>query len=394
MTIALPPLSAEQQRCSELFFERLRLHIQSNGPMPFRQFMDRCLYEPGYGYYVNGSRKIGAGGDFVTAPELSTDFADCIARQCAQVLDQTDCRGVIEFGAGSGALAADVLDWLDNQQCLPECYMLLDVSPDLQQRQRERLRQQLSDKAYNCVQWVQAVPDQFSGIAVANELFDAFAVDRFVVTEDGIRSIYVDITAHRQVDKFFDVQREDSVLSAEVERLQADCGRPFEIGFQSEFCALLAPWWQMLAEQMSAGIVLICDYGAERSQRYGPHAGNGSLRCFTGQTVHADPYVRPAVQDITADVDFTAVAEAALAAGYQLQGYTPMSRFMISLSALESYSARLTGLNDHETIRASSRFKQLTLPQEMGDRFSVIGFSKGVDFPLAGFSFADYSRLL
>ena len=388
--VELPALTKQQKENSEHFVALMRSVIEREGAMPFSEYMHRSLYEPGLGYYVNGFSKLGRHGDFTTAPETSEHFAVCLANQCMQVFDEIDQTDILEFGSGSGRLAADLLNTLASAGRLPASYCILDVSPELQQEQRQFLQQALAADVFSRVRWLQQLPNNFNGVVIANEVLDAFAVERFRVIEGRAERAMVGFTEggftlHTVNDK----QVQEQVLG-----IQQDIGKNLADGYESEYCALLEPWWQSLAESIEKGAVLICDYGSDRRQYYSDKKPAGTLRCFYRHTLHDDPFARPAVQDITADVDFTAVTIAATNLGMELQGYSPLSEFMLSLDVLEHHQQALQSLDTREQIQATGNLKRVILSQEMGDRFMVIGFSKGIDCTLKGFSRADWSRLL
>ncbi len=390
----LPAFSAEQKEFSDQFVERLRAEVLAHGPIPFSEYMQRSLYDTEFGYYVNGFSKLGADGDFVTAPEISNHFAACLAAQCCQVFSALSAQGlsssVLEFGAGSGKLAADLLLALEKADALPERYFILDVSSDLQQLQAQSLKDALSADIFERIHWLSSLPENYNGVVIANEVLDAFAVERFKIANGVAERAMVAAGPEGFVWQFESHQATAKSVGSIASDLDAD----FSEGYQSEYCPMLAPWWQALSEMINHGAVIVCDYGAERRRYYSPKASDGTLRCFYRHTVHGDPFARPAVQDITADVDFTAVAIAATEAGLELQGFTPMSQFMLSLGVLERHENTIQSLEERDQIVATSDLKRVILPQEMGDRFMVIGFSKGLEVALDGFSKADWSRLL
>ena len=386
----LPQLNDQQKIVSEQFVERIRVQIGNDGPMPFSEYMHRCLYEEELGYYVNGFSKLGKHGDFITAPEISSDFAQCIAHQYEQVASEIAHASMLEFGGGSGRLAADVLLALSVTGQLPETYYILDVSPDLRHAQRQLLKTELPHEIYNRVCWLQSLPQSFNGLIIANEVLDAFAVERFCVCNGEAQRLMVDYSdAHLSL-----CSASDANTQLQVSEISSDVGVELAEGYNSEYCALLKPWWIALGEVLNAGAVLVCDYGSERKRYYSAQNSNGSLRCFFRHRVHNDPLLYPAVQDITADVDFTAVAIAATDAGLELQGFAPMAQFMLSLGALERHELEIRALDQRGQIEATGNLKRVLLTEEMGDRFMVIGFSKNLQLALNGFSRADWSRLL
>jgi len=404
--VSVNQLNQDQQVLTLELQARLRSRIQKDGPIPFSEYMHACLYEPGLGYYVNGLSKIGAHGDFVTAPELSNSFATCLASQSAAVLKSESFksapkRDILEFGAGSGQLACDVLKGLDQMQALPDRYLILDVSGQLTGMQKELLGKELAPHLIERVQWIQSLPQNFSGVVLANEVFDAFPVERFTVNNSEARRLFVDYKKDGDVEtrsagnkEFFITSQFDVRVQEVVESLQTDLQQTFADGFTSEYCELLSPWWKSLSDVMQQGLILICDYGCEQASYYTPSRNQGTLRCFFRHGVHNDPLVYTGVQDLTADVDFTALTQAAIDSGFELEGYTPMAQFMLGNDVLQHHQVSLANASEREQIAATGKLKQLLLPQEMGERFMVAGYSRGLKESLQGFSLADWSRLL
>lgn len=388
--VELPAFTPQQKENSDRFVSLMRSYIERDGAMPFSEYMHRSLYEVGLGYYVNGFSKLGKYGDFTTAPEISDHFAVCLANQCIQVFDEIGQTDILEFGSGSGRLASDLLTALESAGRLPDTYFILDVSPELKQEQQHFLRQELSLDVYNRVQWLQSLPNSFNGVVIANEVLDAFAVERFKIVKGRVERVMVGLND----DGFIMQSVEDDQVYDQVTSIQTDIGRNLAEGYESEYCALLDAWWRSLVDAIDKGAVLICDYGSDRRQYYSDKKPTGTLRCFYRHTLHDDPFARPAVQDITADVDFTAVTIAATATGMELQGYSPLSEFMLSLDVLNHHQQKLQSLDTREQIQATGELKRVIMSQEMGDRFMVIGFSKGLDVALNGFARADWSRLL
>ena len=390
-TDALAAMNDDQRQISQALSLLLADSIAENGPMPFAEYMHRCLYEPGLGYYVNGLSKLGAAGDFVTAPELSQDFAHCIAAQSAEVLNVIGGGSILEFGGGSGQLAVDVLLQLERLGALPEHYYLLDVSADLQHTQQQNVSTSLPPALASRVQWVSSFIEAFRGVVVANELFDAFPVQRFGVTDAGVTMQCIDFNEQHG---FVACDVSDEGTSRQVELIERSIGTDLTAGYRSEFCPVVMPWWQSLAHSIDTGAVLVCDYGCDRSSYYSPLRSSGSVRCFFRHQVHDNPLIYQGVQDITADVDFTALAEAAVNTGFALEGYTTMTQFMVSLGAVERHQQAVDQLDQRGSMIATGKFKQVLLPEEMGERFMVAGFSKNISPVLSGFAEGDQSRLL
>lgn len=386
---ALPELTEPQAQINQELVQLLITQIQTHGPMRFSEYMHRCLYEPGLGYYVNGLSKIGADGDFITAPELSADFAGCLARQSAEIL--AICGGdILEFGGGTGRLAVDCLTELDQLDAVPDRYYLLDVSADLQQSQKQLVTTELPARLADRVHWVNNFVDRFSGVVIANELFDAFPVEQFKINNAVAMAHSVGWDGNR----FEFVPTEDRELSNFTQALQSTLPERFSDGYVSEYCPVLQPWWKCLSDSLDSAVVLVCDYGCERTTYYSRARSCGSLRCFFRHGVHGDALIYQGVQDITVDVDYTALAEAATSCGFDLEGYTSMAQFMLSLGALEHHEKEVNSLADVDRFKATGKLKQLLLPEEMGERFMVAGFSKNIGPVLKGFSNGDMSRLL
>lgn len=388
--VELPPLTPLHKEVSDHFVARIRDAINHDGAMPFSEFMQRSLYEPALGYYVNGFSKLGAHGDFTTAPEISEHFAHCLANQAMQVFEAKIAANILEFGGGSGRLAVDLLKTLMQKNHLPESYQILEVSQALQHEQRQLIEQELPAEVCSKVVWLNRLPERFNGVVVANEVLDAFAVERFTMVDGIAKKIMVAVSE----SGFYLYPESDDQVAETVDAIEKDCDTKFADGYTSEYCPSLAPWWTSLADMIETGAAIVCDYGSDRRQYYSPKKPAGTLRCFYRHTLHDDPFARAAVQDITADVDFTSVAIAATGAGMELQGYSPLSEFMLSLDVLDHHQQKLVALNERQQLAATGQLKRVIMSQEMGDRFMVIGFSKGIDLPLKGFSRADWSRLL
>ncbi len=387
----MPEPDADAQQHSLHLVGQIRQAIeQQEGRLPFDQFMELSLYAPGLGYYAAGARKFGAQGDFITSPEVSPLFARCLARQCSEVLRSLPEAGdILEVGAGSGILAADLLLELQQLDCLPHRYLILDLSPDLRQRQRETLAQR-APELLSRVEWVDGFPSQgLQGVVIANELLDAMPVHRFRLHQGTLLEQYV----AWQDERFhlcWDTPRSDRLRSA----VWSCFDQPEGVAdYESEINLRATPWLQALAGSLQQGLVLLIDYGHSRREYYHPTRNRGTLMCHYRHRAHPDPLVYPGLQDITAHVDFTSVAEAALAAGYQVVGYTTQAYFLMGCGL-----DQLVAASDPEDVAAHMALvqgvKRLTLPTEMGERFKVLGLSRGVAGPLCGFSMRDQRERL
>ena len=377
----LPSPAPDALAHSARLAEHLRAAIREAGGMiPFSRYMELVLYAPGLGYYSAGARKFGAAGDFITAPELSPLFSRCLARQCREVLAVTS-GSILELGAGSGVMAADILLELQALDALPEEYLILEVSADLKERQRQTLAAKATGLASR-VRWLDELPEHFTGVIVGNEVLDALPVERFLKTHTGHEQYCV-----RESGEGFDwvARPAGEQLAATLDAFETTLPQPLAAGYVSEICLGAGPLVSSLAGMLTRGALLLMDYGYPRSAYYHPERAMGTLMCHYRQRAHADPFLYPGLQDITAHVDFTAVAEAGVASGLDLAGYTTQAHFLMALG--------IASLADSD-MKRSQQVKLLTLPEEMGERFKAIGFSKGVDAPLSGFALRDLSRTL
>ena len=386
-----PVLNPEQQAQLQVTTRVIAEAIgQAGGRVPFDRFMELALYAPGAGYYVNGSLKFGAGGDFVTAPEISPLFSRCLAEQCAQVLRELGDGDILEFGAGSGVMAADVLLHLQASGRLPQRYLILELSPDLQARQRDTLLQK-APGLLSRVEWLQQLPAPgWRGVVLGNEVLDAMPVHRFRCTAEGWQELYV-LTDGGRFREAWDEARSPGLQSA-LQSLVARVGG-FAPGYSSEINLRLPGWLQALADFLDRGAVLLVDYGYSGAEYYHPERSAGTLICHFQHRAHADPLVLPGLQDITANVDFSAVAHAALDAGLELAGYTTQAHFLIG-NGIERLLAATDAADAGAHLDQVQGLKQLTLPSEMGERFKVIGLQRGLAGPLQGFAQRDMRAYL
>jgi len=392
MSVALdvPGLSPDEAAHSERLAERLREVISAAGGwISFAQFMEMALYEPGLGYYSAGARKLGPAGDFVTAPEVAPVFSRCVAAQCAQVLEALGGGDVLELGAGSGVMAAGILAELERRGRLPGRYQILDVSADLRSRQRDTLAQAVPH-LLDRVEWLDRLPEGFEGVIVANEVLDALPVDRFVVRGGEVNALGV--TWH--FDRFEASEaRATAPLRDRVRSIEADIGGALPDAYASEVNRDLGPWLAALASATRRGVLLLVDYGLPRREFYAAERRTGTLLCHFRHRFHDDPFVRLGLQDITAWVDFTAVTEAAQAAGLELAGYTTQAHFLIGCG-IGDYVADVGDLDVVQRVNLSRQVMVLTLPGEMGERFKAIAFAKDYPGELRGFAVRDLRHTL
>ena len=384
----LPALSPEEALHSAAVGEQIRAQIRAaGGAVTFDEFMETALYAPGLGYYSAGSVKIGAGGDFVTAPEISGLFGQCIARQCEQVLADTGGE-ILEIGAGTGLLAVQVLEALGRRGRLPERYAILEVSADLAQRQRARL-QALSPPLRERVVWLERLPETpVNGVILANEVLDALPFHRFSIRAGAVRELLVALDGDAFVAREAPPSRE---LESAWESMLGELPAPLPNGYVSEICLRMAPWIAGISEHLARGLLLLFDYGLPRAHYYHPQRDDGTLRCHFKQRAHPDPFVHVGVQDITAWVDFTRVAEAAIAAGLEVLGFATQAAFLLA-TGIEELAAQVEGTVAHARIAGEAR--RLLMPGEMGEACKAIALGRGYDAALEGFALQDLRRSL
>lgn len=342
------------------------------GSISFAEFMHHALYAPGLGYYSAGAAKLGAAGDFITAPEISPLFGAVLARQSAFVLEQLGGGDMLEPGAGTGALAVSMLGKLGALGALPERYLILEVSPDLQERQEQRLRTEAPEHLSR-VSWITNLPTDFSGVVVANEVADALPVERFRIHDRKVLQARVGVE-----DSGFSWAYAEAppALEDAVKHIEADLGVEFDEGYESEVSLSVHHWVSELADAISSGFVLMIDYGVTRREYYARERNRGWLRCHFRHRAHNDPLILPGIQDLTSWIDFTAVAEAASSAGMTIAGYVTQADLLLS-GGMEEELADFTALPVEEQAKLSGQVKLLTLPAEMGENFKCIGLSRG-----------------
>ena len=388
--VTLPMPDAKARAVSERLMRHIDRSIdQSGGAIPFDEFMDKALYAPGLGYYVAGSRKFGEQGDFITSPEVSPLFAQCLARQIASVLSAVNGGEILEFGAGSGLLAADMLVELETLEQLPQSYLILEVSPELQARQRATLEERVPH-LIGRVAWLESMPKDFVGCVVANELLDAMPVNRFRIVDQRIEECFV----CRDDEGLKECFREPVThgLEAAVTMLQKRLG-PLSSGYVSEINLRQAAWLKALAQSMRRGCVLLIDYGYSSAEYYHPQRNKGTLMCHYRHRAHGDPFRWVGLQDITSQVDFTAAAREALESGFSLGGYTTQAHFLLA-NGLDTLLAESDPDDLTRHMALVQGVKKLTLPSEMGERFKVLGLLKDLQINLQGFALRDFCERL
>lgn len=341
--------------------------------------MELALYDPTYGYYMAAHPIFGTPGDYVTAPTLSPLFGTCIADFIAPQLQQITNPQIIELGAGNGALAATIIQQLTHlEQTVP--YYILEISPALQKVQQAYLREQLTAEQFATVQWLQAPPQApWQGILLGNEVLDAFAVTIFEKRDNNTIVEGLITVADQQLQWHFDTPITPGLIEA-VQKLEKQLGAPFIPGYRSEICLKLPSWLNHYAAQLSQGSVLLIDYGFNQATYYHRTRTQGTLMCHQGHRSHTDPLWQPGTQDITAHVDFTAVANYLETLGFEARIFCPQAHFLLELDILNK------ALQDPNP-KAIGALQCLLQPHEMGELFKVLALQKNISIPWSGKQF-------
>ena len=376
---------------ASLHSRRLQAHIadaiaDAGGWISFARFMELALYAPGLGYYSGGARKFGAAGDFVTAPELTPAFAQSLATQVAQIM-AVSARQILEVGAGSGRLAADLLAELAQRGATPERYLILELSGELRERQRQTIAATVPHLLAR-VHWLDALPTHLDGLVLANELLDAIPAHLVRWQDDTIAERGVSLG-----DDGFE-WAERPATAAVLARARALSGNVTAgEGYLSEIGLAAAAWTASWAAILGRGALLLIDYGFPRREFYHPQRNEGTLMCHYRHHAHPDPFFLPGLQDITVHVDFTAIAEAGTEAGLDFLGYTNQATFLLNCG-LTDVMARTPATDAAHYLPLANAVHKLISPAEMGELFKVIALGRGIDEPLVGFTAGDQSSKL
>jgi len=383
-TSALPEPSPDAQAASRELSSRIAGCIEdADGWLPFVDFMDMALHLPGLGYYAGGSLKFGAAGDFITAPEITPLFGQALARQIKEILAVLPEPTILEVGAGSGRLAADILLALETLEVLPEKYCILELSGELRARQQLTLDADAPHLA-NRVVWLDALPDHVSGCVIANELLDALPTHAVAWRGSDLMERGVVLTQ----DGFDWAERPATGLLAE-----AMAALPVTAPYESEISLAAQAWVSEWGHRLTRGALLLIDYGLPRHELYHPQRNHGTLRCHYRQRAHENPFWWPGLSDITSHVDFTAVAEAGFAAGLDVLGYTSQANFLMNCGIGELLAERQQA-GGEQALRANGAVQLLLAPGEMGELFKVIAMGRGIVTPLTGFARGDRRHAL
>lgn len=377
----LPPPPADAAQHSHRLAEHIAAAIVQAGDwIPFSKYMDLALYAPGLGYYAAGARKFGAEGDFITSPEISPLFAKCLAMQARGVLAQVG-GDIFELGPGSGVLAADLFGEMKAMGAPPDRYVLLEVSPDLRERQRALIASRHPQDMDRFV-WIDTLPETIRGVVIANEVLD---VVPFALVHREAGGTILERGVGLSEAGF--AWEDQPIPEGELLRRARGVLPPGDYEYLTEVGLAAEGLVRTISAALEAGVALFIDYGFPQREYYHPQRSMGTLRCHYRHRFHGDPFFLPGLQDITAHVDFTAMGAAAESAGCEVLGFTTQAYFLISCGL----AVLVSGGDPNMTLsrlKATSAVHRLISPSEMGELFKVLAFGKGINGPLLGFQSA------
>jgi len=381
--MALPEPTPDARAHSDRVADHIRGEIAASGGwIGFARFMELALYAPGLGYYSAGARKLGKAGDFVTAPEISPLYGQTLARQVMQIM-QAGFDEVLEVGAGSGALAATLLEELERSGKLPRNYLILELSADLRERSRDTLAARVPHLLER-VAWLNRLPPAFSGVVLGNEVLDAMPVQVVRVQGGRVEEGGVGVRNGRL---------DWSWRLASGELLDAARALALPEGFRTEIHLAMRGFVRSLAQVLEKGVALFVDYGFPQKEYYHPQRREGTLMCHYRHHAHADPFFLPGLQDITSHVDFSAVAAAASSGGLEVCGYTSQAQFLVNCGITE-VMARTPAEDGAAFLPLANQANRLMSPAEMGELFKAIALGRGFSAPLEGFREGDRRQAL
>lgn len=373
---------------------------KADGWINFSEFMNIALYQPNLGYYTGGLQKFGEKGDFITAPEVSPLFGQCLAFQLAEIIknyrfETKQTVSVLEFGAGSGLLAIDILLQLELLGVLPDEYLIVELSAELKQRQQKTIKDK-SAELFERVKWLDQLPDNLSNVVVvANEVLDAMPIESFKMTSSNVESLVVGVKDNKIVSKYSSA---NETVQKTIVELQKRSEFQFPDNYCSEYNPAIQAWLSSIESAAERVVILLIDYGYNEQEYYHADRSEGTLMCYYQHRAHDDFSFWPGLQDITAFVNFTDVAYSAVDSGFDVAGYTTQAAFLLSCGLSDLHESQVS-VDDQQQdvqlqVKLSQQIKTLTLPSEMGDRFKVIALTKNYDEPLKGFSMLDLRNRL
>lgn len=359
---------------SLLVREQLIQHINTrDGWISFEEFIDFVMYKPGLGYYSAGAEKIGHSGDFTTAPEISKLFGMALANQITPILDHYQSPSIIEIGAGTGKLAFDIMRQLNDYQVNFDRYYILELSADLKQRQQSMLSH-LPTKTFNKIVWLDSIPvDSIDGVIIANEVIDALPFTRFKSQNGQVYELGISVEDNQLIEQ---PRLADEILSNTVDSIAKEIGMTFQDGYTSEIRINFGSWFRTIESMLSSGSIFFVDYGYSRQEYYDEERTNGSMICHYRNVAHEDPLSNLGIQDISASVDFSQLADVALQRNIEVGFFTSQADFLINaeiLGVIESV------IDEGLKMRLTQEVKQLLLPNQMGEVFKCMLLNKNIN---------------
>ena len=359
---------------SLLVREQLIQHINTrDGWISFEEFVDFVMYKPGLGYYSAGAEKIGHSGDFTTAPEISKLFGMALANQITPILDHYQSPSIIEIGAGTGKLAFDIMTQLNDYQVNFDRYYILELSADLKQRQQSMLSH-LPTKTLNKIVWLDSIPmDSIDGVIIANEVIDALPFTRFKSQNGQVYELGISVEDNQLIEQ---PRLADEILSNTVDSIAKEIGMTFQDGYTSEIRINFGSWFRTIESMLSSGSIFFVDYGYARQEYYDEERTNGSMICHYRNVAHEDPLSNLGIQDISASVDFSQLADVALQRNIEVGFFTSQADFLINaeiLGVIESV------IDEGLKMRLTQEVKQLLLPNQMGEVFKCMLLNKNIN---------------
>lgn len=376
-TLEVPEPDDVAQEASFQLAQKIAQQVYFKGKIPYSEFMHHALYSPGLGYYSSGSYKLGAGGDFVTAPEISPMFGKTLAKVIMQAWQDTDAC-ILELGAGSGKLMCDILLQLESEKNLPHTYYVLEVSAELRQRQKHLLNE-ICPHLKSKVVWLDTLPASFKGVIIGNEVVDAIPVELLMKTEEGVAQGF--IACH---DQGFTLAFESTSFSQGWQKRHEDYVQHWSEGYLAESSDLRSDWLRSVLGSLEQGCILLLDYGFEAEELYSPYRPQGTLQCYYRQKKHSMPLALLGLQDVTSSVNFTQLAQTALDTGAEILGFTPQAQFL-TLSGIEQFVAQTQDSDTMSNLSVAQQLQTLLMPNEMGQNIKVLGLSKQFSGTLTGF---------
>jgi len=383
-------MSEEAIEIQKLLTERIIFEIdKQGGKLPFSQFMQMALYQPKLGYYQNRLHKFGDKGDFITAPEIGRYFAQSVAASTSRCFNKNNNQSILEIGAGSGALAANLLKSLEKLKSLPEEYLILEPSAQLQAQQKALLKESMP-KYFSKIKWLDKLPNGVDGVVIANEVADAIPCERIKFTNNQ----WVRLGVSHQ-NGCLQISDMDVISEGKLpQSLTEDGSEKFVEGYITEYRPMLDGWIKSLANSLHQGAILLIDYGYPESEFYHPQRTSGTLNCFIRHHQQDDPLQLIGLQDITAHVDFSQIARVADSNGLEVSGYTTQAGFLLENGITEFCDKDSNQQTNEQRYRISQEIQKLLMPGQMGEVFKVICLTKNFPTEIKGFSLQDHLHRL